>query len=158
MIKRPILVTVIGYIIGILMGLYFNFSIVLLYIPITVIYLIIYNKMYKNKKRRFKLISFYRYFRYIKLVFNKKVILIILISSIISNSIILLQNQKYNILYKHGESLNLTGIIVSNNEEKEYKDVYRLKVKKCNNSKKYSNTYLYLNINKKLRKKIKLWR
>lgn len=149
---RPILVAVIGYIIGILMGLYYNFSIVLFYIPITVIYII---KKQNNIKRKFKLISFHRYFRYIKIVISKKAILIIAISSIISNSIILIQNQKYHNLYKNHEQLNLTGIIVSNKQEKEYKDIYKIKVEICNNSLKYNNTYLYLNINKKTKEDLK---
>lgn len=149
---RPILVAVIGYIIGILMGLYYNFSIVLFYIPITVIYII---KKRNNIKRKFKLISFHRYFRYIKIVISKKAILIIAISSIISNSIILIQNQKYYNLYKNHEQLNLTGIIVSNKQEKEYKDIYKIKVEICNNSLKYNNTYLYLNINKKTKEDLK---
>ena len=37
-VKRPVLIAIIGYIIGIIMGLYFNFSIALFYIPIIVIY------------------------------------------------------------------------------------------------------------------------
>ena len=114
---RPVLVAVIGYIIGILMGLYFNFSIVLFYIPITVtIYIIV--TTHTNIKTRFKLISFHRYFRYIKIIISKKVILIILISSIISNSIILIQNKKYNILYQNCQSTYLIGTVVSNKQEK----------------------------------------
>jgi len=150
--NRPVLVAVIGYIIGILMGLYFNFSIVLFYIPITAIYLIIKRK---NIKREFKLISFRRYFRYIKIVISKKVILIILISSIISNSIIIMQNKKYNNLYQNQQSLYLIGTIVSNKLEKEYKNVYKIKIEICNKSKKYNNTYLYLNINKKTKEDLK---
>ena len=151
---RPVLVAVIGYIIGILMGLYFNFSIVLFYIPITVtIYIIV--TTHTNIKTRFKLISFHRYFRYIKIIISKKVILIILISSIISNSIILIQNKKYNILYQNCQSTYLIGTVVSNKQEKEYKDVYKIKVEICNQSKKYNNTYLYLNVNKKIKEELK---
>lgn len=151
---RPVLVAVIGYIIGILMGLYFNFSIVLFYIPITAIAYIIVT-IHTNIKRKFKLISFHRYFRYIKIIISKKVILIILVSSIISNSIILIQNKKYNNLYQNHQSLYLTGTIVSNKLEKEYKEVYKIKVEICNQSKKYNNTYLYLNINKKIKEDLK---
>lgn len=147
--NRPILVVVIGYIIGILMGLYFNFSIIPFYIILTATYTIIRITTNSNTKERFKLISFHRYFRYIKIIIDRKAILIIVISSIISNSIILIQNQKYYNLYKNNEQLNLTGIISSNKQEKEYKDVYKIKVEICNQSKKYNNTYLYLNINKK---------
>lgn len=152
---RPVLVAVIGYIIGILMGLYFNFSIIPFYILLTAIYTIIRITTNSNTKRRFKLISFHRYIRYIKIIVNKKVILIILVSSIISNSIIIIQNRKYNNLYQNHKLLYLTGIIVSNKLEKQYKDVYKVKVETCNQSKKYNNTYVYLNINKKTKADLK---
>ncbi len=149
MIKRPMLVVVIGYLIGILMGLYFKFSIVLFYIPIAIMYFFIKSLKINSSNQKFKLISFHRYFRYIKLFINLKIILIVFISSVLSNSIVLLKNQKYNNLYKDKQNLSLVGIIVGNKEEKEYKNVYLIKVKTCNQSKKYKNTYLYLNINKK---------
>ena len=66
--NRRVLTAVIGYISGILMGLYCKISIVLFYILIFLIYLIIGNK---SKKDKFKLFSFRRYFRYVKIVFNK---------------------------------------------------------------------------------------
>ena len=58
-VKRPVLIAIIGYIIGIIMGLYFNFSIALFYIPIIVIY--IFKKTLKISKKEFKLISLKRY-------------------------------------------------------------------------------------------------
>ena len=68
-IKRPILVAVIGYILGILWGVYFEISIAPFYIPIIVIYLFkktkIFNKSKKSKN--FRLFSFKRYLRYLKL-------------------------------------------------------------------------------------------
>ena len=76
-VKRPVLIAIIGYIIGIIMGLYFNFSIALFYIPIIVIYF--FNKTLKISKKEFKLISLKRYFRYVKLIFNFKIIIILII-------------------------------------------------------------------------------
>ena len=125
--ERPIVVAVIGYIIGILMGLYFKFSIVPFYLPIIITYILL-NK-YLNQKRTFKLISFHRYLRYIKLVLNQNIILILIISSFISNSMVLIQNKRYTSLFKDGQELSLRGVIVSNKEEKQYYDVYKLKVK-----------------------------
>lgn len=133
------------------MGLYFKFSIVLLYIliiAIHIIYKILKNK--NNQDRKFKLISFKRYFRYIKLVINKKTILLIIISSIISNSIVLIKDNKFNQLYKDEQKLTIRGVIVSNKEEKEYKDTYKIKVKYCNEYSKYKNEYLYIKISKKM--------
>lgn len=57
-------------------------------------------KLNKSKEKKFKLISLKRYSRYIKIIFTKKVLIIILISSIVSNSMILIQNYKYENLYK----------------------------------------------------------
>ena len=92
--KRPILIAVIGYIIGIIVGLYFNKSIVLIYIPIIALYFI-YKFCNKAKKEKFKLLSIKRYFRYIKIYLNSKVILIVIISSLVSNTIVIFQNKNY---------------------------------------------------------------
>ena len=128
--KRPILIAVIGYILGILMGLYCKISIVLFYILIFLIYLIIGNK---SKKDKFKLFSFRRYFRYVKIVFNKKVIKIIIIFSIVSNTIVLFQNYKYENLYKDldGKNCKFQGLVCDVTSDK-------VKVKILDN--KYKNT------------------
>lgn len=126
--KRPILVAVIGYIMGILMGLYFKFSIVPFYLPIIIIYLLL--KKYLNKKQNFRLISIHRYLRYIKIVINKNMILILIISSFISNSIVLIQNKKYVSLYEDNQEISMVGIIVSDKIEKQYSDMYKIKVNK----------------------------
>ena len=72
--KRPLVVAVIGYIIGIIIGLYFKFSIVLFYINIIPIGVVIHF-INKRKKRKFRLFSIRRYFRYIKIYLNHKIIL-----------------------------------------------------------------------------------
>ena len=78
--NRKVLTAVIGYILGIIMGLYCKISIALFYVLIYFVYLIFADK---NKKKEFKLFSFKRYFRYLKVLFNKKLIKIIIIFSII---------------------------------------------------------------------------
>ena len=131
---RKVLTAVIGYILGILMGLYCKISIVLFYIIIYLVYLIFANK---DKKKKFKLFSFKRYFRYLKVLFNKEVIKIIVIFGVISNTIVLFQNYKYENLYKNldGENCNLQGIVLEIFDDK-------AKVKIINS--KYKNTYLYI--------------
>lgn len=146
--KRPIFVAVIGFIIGILMGLYFEFSIVFFYIFMIAIYFIV--KKVLKSKRKFKLISFRRYFRYFKLYITKKVIILFIISSIISNAMVLWQNQKYQSLYQDNETLNIIGIIISNKEELEYQDRYCVKVIDANQNTKYKGTKLYLKLSKKI--------
>lgn len=142
--KRPILVAVIGYIIGIIVGLYFKISIVLFYIPIIATYLI-YKFCKKQNVKKFKLLSIKRYLRYIKIYFNSKVIILLIISSIISNTIVIFQNKNYEKMYidlSSQESLNLTGIIVSKKQEKQYYNKYKLESK-------YNNKNLRLYITTK---------
>ena len=136
--NRPIFIVVIGYIIGILWGLYFKISIVPFYIFLIAIYIII-NLPYSKKK--FKIFSVKRYFRYIKLVFKINIILIIIISSFISNLIIKIQENKYQNLFKDDQELEVIAIVASNKKEKEYYDRYKIKT--------LSNKYLYINVEKK---------
>lgn len=138
--NRIILTAVIGEIIGIIWGLYCKISIVPIYL---LIYIIL--KLFKKEssKKIFKLISFRRYFRYVKIIFCKKVIHIIIIFSCISNLVVLYQNYKYENLYKDidQKEIELTGIILSQNEK-----TCKVKINKG----KYKNTYIYLKSNVKL--------
>jgi len=127
-LRRPILIATIGYIIGIIVGLYFNKSIVLIYIPIIAIFML--NKFYKKKQiEKLKIFSVKRYLRYTKIYLNSNVILVLIISSIISNTILNLQNQKYNKIYnnlENQENINLIGNIISNKEENQYYNKYKI--------------------------------
>ena len=151
--ERPALIAVIGYMIGILWGLYFNFSIALLYIFIAVIYFIkrktdkedLNQKEEIKIKSKLNILSITRYFKYFKLFLNRKSIYLIIIFSIISNLIVSFQNNYYNNLYKDGEKLQFTAIVVGNKEEKEFKDTYDIKVVSKG---KYEDTKLILNIKK----------
>ena len=139
--NRPIFVIVIGYIIGILWGLYLQISIVPFYFLLLAIYIII--KLPYHKKK-FKIFSIKRYFKYIKLIFKVNIILTIIISSFISNIIVKFYNNKYENLYKDIESLELTAVVVSNKKEKEYYNRYKIKVAES----KFKNTNLYINVSK----------
>ncbi len=159
--KRPIVVIVIGYMIGIIWGLYLNFSIVLLYILIAILFyrkkprnsiisflMILLKKGFKSKKNTsFQLFSIHRYVRYIKLILTKQVIFLIIISSIISNTILLFQENQYENLYPE-ENISVEGIIISNQEEREYKNRYKLKVLTVNSSEKYHSTQIYIEVKK----------
>ena len=121
--KRPILIATIGYIIGIIVGLYFKINIVSFYIPLIAIYFI--NNFYNKKKtNKFKLLSIKRYLRYIKIYLNSSTITVIIISSIISNTIINFQNRKYNQIYKELSSKNeikFIATIIGEKQEKQSK-------------------------------------
>lgn len=150
--KRPILVATIGYIIGIIVGLYFNISIVFLYIPIILIYYIKNKINYnmkdniKNKTKKIKLITFKRYFRYVKLVINPAILLCIVILSIISNTIVICQNNKYEKIYQQFSEKNevsLIGTVISNKIQNQYSSKYILQI---NNSK----IKLYIRVDNKV--------
>lgn len=152
--KRPVVVITIGYIIGILMGLYCNISIVLMYFISFIIYSIIKiyklkNKNTEEKSNKLKLFSIKRYIRYVKLIMPVNAIIVFLVSSIISNLIVLNLNKKYNNLYKDIEDkINIIGTVCSNKQEKQYKNKYKLKLESVNGSKRYKNTYWLLNTSK----------
>lgn len=139
--NRPIFIIVIGYIIGILWGLYLQISIVPFYFLLLAIYIII--KLPYHKKK-FKIFSIKRYFRYIKLIFKADIILTIIISSFISNIILKFSDNKYENLYSGIEDLDITAVVVSNKEEKEYYNRYKIKVTEG----KFKNTNLYINVSK----------
>ena len=101
------------------MGLYFNFSIVLLYIFIATIHLI-KKKLIKRKVKKLNLLNPRRYLRYFKIFFNHKILIIICISSIISNTITILKNNEYESLYEDKEYLSGLAMVVSEGKEKEY--------------------------------------
>ena len=151
--KRPVLIALIGYILGIVGGLYWKTSIIFFYLICIIIYLI-KRKIYKKKKRKFKLITFKRYSRYLKIFFNRKTILIIIVSSIISNSVVIFQNQKYDNLYKNIKEVEIIGTVVSEVKEKQYKDIYKIKVEILNNSKKQKGSYLYIQVDKKMKNQL----
>ena len=149
--KRPIVTISIGYIIGILMGLYFNKSIVLFYLIFFIIYLIHRFIRRKSKKNEFNFLSIKRYLRYLKLILTKKVILTIIIISVVSNLITIQLNKKYDTIYNElNNEIKIIATICSNKKEKQYKNIYKIKIEKINNNIKYKNIYLFLNTPKNI--------
>jgi len=78
----------IGYILGILWGLYFKTSIVLFFGLCAVIGTIL------------KYTKIHRYRQYFKVVMNKKVLIIIAFFAVLSNTITIVQNNSYENKYK----------------------------------------------------------
>ena len=104
------------------------------------------DKIVKNHSKKLKLFSFKRYFRYVKIFINSKIIFLIILSSIISNSIIIFQNKQYQKIYEelyNNQNIRLTGIVISRKEEKKYYDRYKVKCKIYNNQ-----NYINWQINK----------
>ena len=130
--KIPIISITIGYIIGCIWGLYCKISIAFMYIPI-LIYAIINKK--QNKRKKFKLLSIKRYSKYLKLILDFNSILLISISSIISNIYISKLNYEYNTKYikYNNENISIIATIISNKKKQEYNNQYIIK---CQNGDK----------------------
>ena len=153
--NRPIVVATLGYIIGIIWGLYFKINIVLIYAIIAII-LKVANQIPKSKtKRKFKFISIQKILRYIKLILDLKSIIIIIIFSTISNFILIQLNSKYENLYSNIEAVTVTGKIVNNGTYREYKTTYKLKVEKVNGKNQFKGTNLYIDVNKNVKQNLK---
>lgn len=153
--NRPIVAATLGYIIGIIWGLYFNKSIVSCFILIIAILMMAGLINYfsqktfikKEKKTKFKFFSLNRIFRYIKLILNIDTVIIIIIFFIISNLTIIILNDKYENLYSNVEEINAIAKVIDNASKKEYSTMYKIQVESINNKFKYKNTNLYLRVN-----------
>ena len=135
-IKRPILIITIGYLIGIIYGLYFKISIAFAFVIIYVLYL-----LYKlnNKFSRITII------RYLKVLLNLKIVIIFFVSAIISNTYLLCLNSKYNKFYENPPSIiKGQAVIIGGKVEKEYNYIYTIKMKNGN----YKNKRFILSVKK----------
>lgn len=121
MLKRPIVILTLGWIIGILFGLYCNISIALfvLFFLYSYAYFILKNKVIEKYNMVLKI---------------KKTILWFLISILISCIFTNIKDQEYEDkieqIKKEG---TYTGIIISNAIKKEYSTQYKLKITKIRN-------------------------
>ena len=127
--KRPIVIALIGYIIGIIWELYLN-KISIAPIILIGILIIIFLKYKKNNN-------------------IKKALILIIAFIFISKINIHIQEKKYNNLYNNLEKGKFIGTIVECRKETAYKKQYKIKIESVNNDIKYKNTYLLLYIDKK---------
>lgn len=134
--QRPILIVVLGYIIGIIIGLYCKISMALFYVALIPIGILIKKYIISNKNIK----------RYYNLLINKKMLIIFIVASIISNTVTLYKNASYESKYENIEDSNFIAIVVSDAKEKEYYNQYKIKVISINNDKQYANTYLLINL------------
>lgn len=141
--KRPLVLCAVGYITGIIWGLYLNTSIVPIFFG--VISFLFYKGRNQENKRDLKnankyLLKIYNSFKKIKL----KHVIIFSIFAIISNAQILYLENKHETLYKNLEDVKIIGTIISDKEETEYKNRHTIKVEELNGSKKYTGTCLLI--------------
>ena len=156
-IKIPVLIAIIGYIIGILWGIYLKSNICLFYFIIIAIF-IIYKFLTSKKEittKKLKLISIKRYLRYVKLIINSKTLILIILMSIISNIIINTKEQIYENIYKSEKKAEIVCLVIGNKEEKEYYNRYKIKVIESKTNNKFKNKIFYIQIKNKTKTEIK---
>lgn len=125
---RPLIYITVGYITGIIWGLYLKISIV----PI---FLIFGGSVYIFLQKREKKFSVF--------------LLLFIIFGITSNIQINNLEQKHENLYKGIENAKIVGTIISERKETEYRATYTLKVESINNNIKFKNTKLLIYVPKK---------
>lgn len=131
---RPLILITVGYIIGIIWGLYLKVSIAPIIFLFGGIFLIYYKKNIKSKKIISKSFIFY--------------LIISVIIAIISNWQIINLENKFETLYKGKEEVDIIGTVISNREESTYQAKYTIKIDTVNGDTKYKGTNLLLYVQK----------
>ena len=134
--KRTILIATMGFIIGIIWGLYFNI------VPFLLILIIIYFNLYVFKFKKMKIIKI------IKLFATRKVLILFSILFLIGNLYIRYLEKDYEQIYNSLGKIQCVGSVISEKEEKEYSYLYKIRLEKINN-RKVENKAFYLSIKKK---------
>ena len=134
--KRPIILIVISYIIGILGGLYLQ-SVAFIFILILIMIFMYLIQKINNK-----------YLRFIRKYFKSNTKVIILIFILLGYIYTLMLENSYNTLYLDEENIEEYCIVTEEKQEKKYKDLYKVKIINSKN-KKRNGTFLYIQVNQK---------
>ena len=134
--KRPIIIILISYIIGILGGLYTNSIAFFCFIIILAMCLWGIRKI--NNK----------YFRFLRRFLKRYTELLILISMTFGFLYTNILEQKYDTIYEAKGEIEEHCIVIAEKEPKEYKDLYKVKIVNSKNSAR-NGTKLYIRVNKK---------
>ena len=119
--KRPILTATIGFLIGILGGLYLNMVLFIFLFNLT----IVIARYIQDKK----------IIRIIKLWLNKNVIILLIVTAVFGYGYIYYIENTYKKIYMLSGKVEIEGIVVSEPIINEYNKTYELKVHKINNKK-----------------------
>lgn len=134
--KRPIIIILISYIVGILGGLYVNSIAFFCFIMIIEIGFVCIRKI--NNK----------YFRFLRRFLKGYTELLILISMTFGFLYTNILEQKYDTIYEAEGEIEEHCIVIAEKEPKEYKDLYKVKIVNSKNSAR-NGTKLYIRVNKK---------
>lgn len=116
--KRPIYIITLGFITGIIWGLYFN---IVSYVFFAVIILLIALKIIDNKFN-------YKISRIIKIIFKKSTIITFSVSILVAFIYVLIINNTYNNVYSKLKNKEFVATIISDKKESEYSTTYLIKV------------------------------
>ena len=119
--KRPIITATIGFLIGILGGLYLNMVLFIFLFNLT----ILIARYIQDKK----------IIRIIKLWLNKSVIILLIVTAVFGYGYIYYIENTYKKIYMLSGKVEIEGIVVSEPIINEYNKTYELKVHKINNKK-----------------------
>ena len=136
--KRPILIATLGFITGIIWGLYFN----IVSFIVIIVFSFLLKILLKNKN-----------IRIIKVFINKNVLILFCIVFLIGNLYIKYLEKDYSKIYKNLNKCNCIGTIVSEKEEKDYTYIYKIRIKEINNN-KVRNKNFYISVKKKTNYKL----
>lgn len=117
--KRPILIITLGFILGIIGGLYCSIVPFLLIGIILLIYLIKSRKIRDN-----------HYIKIIQLLIPNCVLLIIMLSALLGRGYLLYCNYQYELVYNNFSEKEIVAIVASAKKETEYKEVYKIKLER----------------------------
>ena len=134
--KRPIIIILISYIVGILGGLYVN-SIAFFCFTIILAMCLWGIRKINNK-----------YFRFLRRFLKRYTELLILISMTFGFLYTNILEQKYDTIYEAKGEIEEHCIVIAEKEPKEYKDLYKVKIVNSKNSAR-NGTKLYIRVNKK---------
>lgn len=134
--KRPIIIILISYIIGILGGLYTN-SIAFFCFTIILAMCLWGIRKINNK-----------YFRFLRRFLKRYTELLILISMTFGFLYTNILEQKYDTIYEAKGEIEEHCIVIAEKEPKEYKDLYKVEIVNSKNSAR-NGTKLYIRVNKK---------
>lgn len=136
--KRPVLIAMLGFITGIIWGLYMN--IVSFIFGIVNIYL--FHFLFFKK--------YYHFTKLIKLWLNKKTIILLTVTFIVGNTYILYLENSYQKIYQNLEEVKIIGTVISDKREKQYSDTYLVKVETINQKKIHKKNFWVSMTNKKI--------